>query len=88
MCLGVAAGISSVLIFVLYLIEGAFYAAHFKAPQLLWGCPVILLLWLCRVWLLASRGELNEDPVEFAVRDRVSLLLGGAGAAQVLLALV
>lgn len=88
MCLGVAAGMSSVLIFVLYLIDGAFAAAYFKSPHILWGCPVVLLLWLCRVWLLASRGELSEDPVEFAVRDRVSLFLGAAGAAQVLLALL
>lgn len=88
MCLGVAAGMSSVLIFVLYLIDGAFEAAHFKSPHILWGCPVVLLLWLCRVWLLASRGELSEDPVEFAVRDRVSLFLGAAGGAQVLLALL
>jgi 4-hydroxybenzoate polyprenyltransferase len=87
MCLGVAAGMSSVLIFVLYLIEGAFVAAHFDAPEVLWGCPIVLLLWLSRVWLLSSRGELNEDPVEFAVRDRVSLMLGGTGAVQVLIAL-
>lgn len=88
MCLGVAAGMSSVLIFVLYLIDGAFRAAHFNSPQLLWGCPVVLLLWLCRVWLLASRGELSEDPVAFAVRDRVSLCLGAVGAIQVTLAIL
>jgi hypothetical protein len=32
-----------------------------------------MLFWLYRVWLLASRGELDEDPVIFAIRDRVSL---------------
>lgn len=88
MCLGVAAGMSSVLIFVLYLIEGAFAAAQFTWPQILWGCPVVLLLWLCRVWLLASRGQLSEDPVEFAVHDRASIFLGATGAALVLLALL
>jgi 4-hydroxybenzoate polyprenyltransferase len=88
MCLGVAAGISSVLIFVLYLIDGAFEAAHFSNPDALWGCPVVLLLWLCRVWLLSSRGELSEDPVEFALKDRLSLLLGAIGAAEVLIALM
>ena len=41
---------------------------------------VFLLLWLSRVWLLASRGQLNEDPVVFALTDRMSLLIGVAGA--------
>jgi hypothetical protein len=38
----------------------------------------LMILWLSRVWLLASRGELDEDPVIFAVTDRMSLLIGTA----------
>lgn len=45
-------------------------------PQRMWLMPPLLILWLCRVWLLASRGELDEDPVVFALTDRMSLLLG------------
>jgi len=40
-------------------------------------CPLITL-WLNRVWLLASRGHLDEDPVAFALTDRMSLLIGAA----------
>jgi len=36
----------------------------------------VLLLWLFRLWLLASRGDLHEDPVVYAITDRRSLLLG------------
>jgi hypothetical protein len=39
------------------------------------------------VWLLASRGELDEDPVAFALTDRMSQLIGVAVAAIALLAL-
>jgi len=35
-----------------------------------------MILWISRVWLLASRGKMNEDPVVFALVDRMSLLLG------------
>jgi hypothetical protein len=28
------------------------------------------------VWMLAHRGQMNEDPLLFAVRDRVSLVVG------------
>jgi hypothetical protein len=44
----------------------------------LWLIVPLLLYWLNRVWLLASRGELNEDPVIFAIRDWVSLCVGAA----------
>jgi hypothetical protein len=39
-----------------------------------------MIYWLLRVWLLASRGQLDEDPVIFAVTDRISLLTGAAVA--------
>ena len=35
-----------------------------------------LLYWLNRVWLMARRGEVEGDPVAFAIRDRRSLVLG------------
>jgi hypothetical protein len=38
-------------------------------------CPV-LLYWISRVWLLAHRGELHDDPVLFAIKDRVSWIVG------------
>lgn len=52
----------------------------------LWLMVPLLILWLCRVWLLASRGELNEDPVVFAITDKMSLLLGVATVLVVWLA--
>jgi hypothetical protein len=43
-------------------------------PNRLWGIPVVLLYWISRVSLLTHRGEMHEDPVLFAAKDRVSLL--------------
>jgi hypothetical protein len=40
-------------------------------------CPLVLY-WITRVWLLVHRGHLDEDPVVFAIRDRVSLLIASA----------
>jgi hypothetical protein len=34
------------------------------------------MFWISRVLMLANRGLMNEDPVVFALRDRVSLLTG------------
>ena len=36
----------------------------------------VLLLWLSQVWMLASRGEMHDDPVVWAITSKRSLLLG------------
>ncbi len=34
-------------------------------------------MWISRIWLLCHREQLNDDPVAFAIRDKVSIALGG-----------
>jgi hypothetical protein len=41
------------------------------------------MYWISRVWVFAYRGVLNEDPVMFALRDKVSYLAGIAAVAIV-----
>ncbi|GAB6845473.1 4-hydroxybenzoate polyprenyltransferase [Methylorubrum rhodinum] len=74
---GIAAGLASVVIFILYLANEAFRHAVLAAPLALWAFPMVLVLFMGRVWLLAGRDELNDDPVAFAVKDRPSLALAG-----------
>jgi len=45
-----------------------------------------MIWWLYRMWLLASRGELDEDPMVFALTDGMSLLMGAIVAVVVVLA--
>jgi 4-hydroxybenzoate polyprenyltransferase len=47
----------------------------YRHPSLLWLLVPILLYWMSRLWLIANRGVLNEDPVVFATRDRVVYIL-------------
>ncbi|MFP5234109.1 MAG: UbiA family prenyltransferase [Acidobacteriota bacterium] len=49
----------------------------------LWLVVPVLLLWLSRMWMLASRGNMHDDPVVFAITDKRSLLLGVLMAAVV-----
>ncbi|HEY7608627.1 MAG TPA: UbiA family prenyltransferase [Alphaproteobacteria bacterium] len=79
--LGLSTGVGAVLIMILYLLNEAFSAGFYKSPVLLWALPAALFLWLGRYWLLAGRGELADDPVEFAIKDIYSLSLGAAMAA-------
>ena len=41
-------------------------------PGWLWLLVPALLYWSSRVWVLVGRGEMNEDPIVFATRDRVT----------------
>lgn len=78
--MGVATGMSAVLVMVLYLIDEAFRAGFYTTPAALWAFPCVLFLWLGRVWVLSGRDELHDDPVAFAVKDGPSLMLGGVMA--------
>jgi 4-hydroxybenzoate polyprenyltransferase/phosphoserine phosphatase len=84
--LGLAAAAASPLIMVLYLMASAWPSGLYVSPNALWAAPVILSLWLSRIWLLANRLELDDDPVTFAVKDSASLLLGALLGAAFLLA--
>lgn len=83
---GSASGYVSVAVLTLYIsnLDAQQLYGHTKR---LWLLVPVLLLWISRLWLLASRGELDEDPVVYAITDRRSLLLGVLVALIVLSAL-
>jgi 4-hydroxybenzoate polyprenyltransferase len=72
---GTASAYASIVIFALY-INGHDVSALYHHPARMWLMMPFLILWVSRVWLLASRGTLHEDPAVFALTDRMSLLLG------------
>lgn len=73
--LGAAAGYLAVMILALYIYDQTTVALY-RHPEVIWlACP-LLLLWITRAWMLAHRGEMHDDPVVFAVRDRFSLVIG------------
>ena len=71
---GTSSAYASIVIFALY-INGRDVVALYHHPTRMWLITPLLILWISRVWLLASRGLLDEDPVVFALKDRMSLLL-------------
>ena len=83
---GTASAYAAVVVFAIY-ITGPDVAKLYHSPQLLLLSLPLMILWLNRVWLLASRGQLDEDPVAFALTDGMSLLIGAAVLIVALLAL-
>ena len=72
---GTAAGYAAVVVFSLYINSHEVIALYPHAARM-WLIVPLMILWISRVWLLAGRGQLDEDAVVFAVTDRVSLLTG------------
>lgn len=75
---GVSYAVASMLIMLLYFNFEVSGKGLYRTPEWLYIIPAILMLWISRVWLLAQRGVLDEDPVEFALTDPVSWMYGGA----------
>ena len=70
-----ASGYIAVLVLALY-INSSDVMLLYKHPQFLWLVCPMMLYWISRVWLITSRGQMNEDPIVFAIKDRVSYYLG------------
>lgn len=69
--LGASSGYCAVLVFALY-INSPESLELYSHPQVLWLICPMLLYWISRAWVKAHRGGMDDDPVVFAVTDRVS----------------
>lgn len=73
--LGTSSGYIAVLVLALY-IQDADTSALYRSPRFIWlACP-LLLFWISRAWIIAHRGQMHDDPIVFALKDRVSWLVG------------
>lgn len=83
---GTASGYIAVFVFTLYLGSDK-VAELYRRPQLLWlFCP-LLLYWITRIWHLAWRGRMTDDPLAFAAKDPQTYLVGAIGIAAILFAI-
>ena len=85
--MGIAAGYLAVLVVAFY-IDSPDIAGRYGQDAILWGLCPLLMLWISRVWLSAVRSEMTDDPLVFALKDRLSLLTASAALLVLLAALV
>jgi 4-hydroxybenzoate polyprenyltransferase len=78
--MGAASGYLAVLVLALYLNSDEVVKLYRKPAMLFLACP-LLLFWISRMWLLAYRGQIDEDPIVASARDPSSY---GVGALVVL----
>ena len=83
--MGPASGFISALIIALY-VDSPTVSGLYASPEILWLLCPLLLYWVARIWFLVHRGELSDDPVAFALKDRISWITGGVVIAVVVAA--
>ena len=83
---GTGAGYLSVLVLALY-INSPEILPLYTHPKAIWMLCVLMLYWISRVWMTAHRGRMHDDPVVYALKDRVSLLLGLIAAITIAVAI-
>lgn len=84
--MALASGYVSVLVMTLY-ISSSNVLDLYPQPGYLWGACLVLLFWISRMVMTTHRGQMDDDPVLYAAKDKVSLIcflsifgLGVAGA--------
>jgi 4-hydroxybenzoate polyprenyltransferase len=71
--MGVGAALSAVVVFGLF-ISVPETRLRYATPQLLWLLAIGLIYWLARLWVKTSRGEMHDDPMIYAIKDRGSCI--------------
>lgn len=73
--MGMGSGLLSVLVMALYA-SGEQVLRLYRAPAILWLILPLMLYWIGRMWLMAHRGTMRDDPVLFALKDPASYVTG------------
>jgi 4-hydroxybenzoate polyprenyltransferase len=73
--LGPVCGYMSVLVLALY-VNGKEVVSLYRTPEILWLVVILHLFWISRMWLLAYRGKMDDDPMVFTEKDLMSYVIG------------
>ncbi|MBE0594496.1 MAG: 4-hydroxybenzoate polyprenyltransferase, partial [Gemmatimonadales bacterium] len=68
--MGVAASVAAVLVLALY-VSTPDVEIRYATPKLLWLAMVALLVWLGRLWIDTTRGNMHDDPLVHALTDPI-----------------
>ena len=72
--MGIASGFLSVVVFSLY-INSPEVRQLYSRPKILWTISFALLFWISHLWLITNRGEMTDDPIVYAIKDKISYLI-------------
>jgi hypothetical protein len=72
--MGVASAYLSILVLALFISDHT-TITKYTHPTVLWLLCPLMTYWLSRVWLKTSRGKMHDDPLVYAIKDRISWIV-------------
>lgn len=84
---GLASASASIVIMLIFVALDPSVTEAYHNSVLLFVAPVGVFVWLQRIWILSHRMHLHDDPVVFALKDKISYLIGACIALAFALAL-
>jgi 4-hydroxybenzoate polyprenyltransferase len=72
---GIATSVASLVIFALFIVATFENSRQYSSPYFLWAAYFLLAYWMLRLWFICYRERMNDDPIEFAVKDRKSMAI-------------
>ncbi|MDP9053038.1 MAG: hypothetical protein M3N93_01850, partial [Acidobacteriota bacterium] len=72
--MGIASGFAASMVLALYMNSDTVRQLY-QSPNVLWLLFPLLLYWITRIWIITARGEMDEDPVLFAAKDRTTFIV-------------
>lgn len=77
--LGISSGYAALVVLALYLNSESVLILY-RSPELVWGAVPVMLFWVSWMWMQAHRGNMHDDPLVYAVKDKASLFAGACFA--------
>ncbi len=72
--MGTSSGYLAVLVLALYIHSQEITKLYIN-PNMLWFICPLVLFWISRIWLITARGNMHEDPIVFAIKDKGSWII-------------
>ena len=72
--MGIVSGFVSVVVFSLY-INSPEILRLYTHPKFMWGICLLFLFWICRIWVVTNRGNMTDDPIIYAFKDKSSYVI-------------
>ncbi len=71
--ISVISGLISILVLIFY-INSPQVLKLYSSPIILWGICIIMFFWISRIIFIAKKGKIKDDPIVYAINDKISYL--------------
>ena len=71
--ISIFSGCISILVLIFY-INSPQILKLYSSPIFLWGMAFMMFFWITRIIYIAKKGKIKDDPIVYAINDKISYL--------------